>query len=361
MVRLDVLTPLEQVLAEAPGDGGEHDVVDRAAGRRLDPLDVGELGPGPAPAAVRPERPVEHARRRSRPRRPTLASPYGAHGAGPAPGRRASARPHRAAAPRARTVSTGSRAMPATPDAVSPSREGGRPGATGATGDGCASGVAVEQHLHQLVAGEAVDHRVVRLGDQRPPAPGQPLDEPDLPERPVEVEALGQHAAEQRRAAARRHRGRGSRCAAGGSRAGSGGRRPRPGGRGRAASAAPAGGGGAGRRGTTATCAASSSYVGAGPSKTSSEPTCICCRSFSSWRKPASSELSRCTRHPRALTEVFACDGEVGDDRVLRRASRGWRRSSTPAPRAAGRDPPRGRSRTASAGSPRRRPGRRRC
>jgi hypothetical protein len=57
--------PLEQV-AEAAGDGSEHDVVDGAAERRPDPPEVLELGVGPGPAPVRADRPVERAGGRRR-------------------------------------------------------------------------------------------------------------------------------------------------------------------------------------------------------------------------------------------------------------------------------------------------------
>ena len=52
--------PLEQV-AEAAGDGGEDDVVDGAAERRPDALELVELRVGPGPAPVRADRPVERA------------------------------------------------------------------------------------------------------------------------------------------------------------------------------------------------------------------------------------------------------------------------------------------------------------
>jgi hypothetical protein len=52
--------------------------------------------------------------------------------------------------------------------------------------DGAAA--RVEEPRHQVGAGDAVDHAVVDLGDQRPSAAGETLDHPGLPERSVPIE-----------------------------------------------------------------------------------------------------------------------------------------------------------------------------
>ncbi len=48
----------------------------------------------------------------------------------------------------------------------------------------------VEQDRDHVGARDAVDHRVVELAQQHPAAVGQPLDRPQLPERPRAVELL---------------------------------------------------------------------------------------------------------------------------------------------------------------------------
>ena len=55
-------------------------------------------------------------------------------------------------------------------------------------------GRQVEEHGREVDAGDAVDHRVVRLGDQREPPVLEALDEPQLPQRLRAVQALGEHA-----------------------------------------------------------------------------------------------------------------------------------------------------------------------
>ncbi len=49
----------------------------------------------------------------------------------------------------------------------------------------------IEQHGGEIDAGDAVDERVVGLGDQREPVALEPLDQPGLPQRLVPVERLG--------------------------------------------------------------------------------------------------------------------------------------------------------------------------
>ena len=60
-----------------------------------------------------------------------------------------------------------------------------------------ATGGSVEQLHHQVGAGDAVDHAVVNLGDQRPPTTGEPLDHPHLPQRAVPIELHGHQPAHQ--------------------------------------------------------------------------------------------------------------------------------------------------------------------
>jgi hypothetical protein len=52
----------------------------------------------------------------------------------------------------------------------------------------------IEQHGPEVDARDAVDHRVVRLGQQREAPVGEPLDEPQLPQRLRAVELLGEDA-----------------------------------------------------------------------------------------------------------------------------------------------------------------------
>ena len=60
------------------------------------------------------------------------------------------------------------------------------------------NGACIEHHPVQLGAGHPVDHRMVHLGDQRPPAVAQAIDQPVLPERVIAVEPLRHHSGHQR-------------------------------------------------------------------------------------------------------------------------------------------------------------------
>ena len=64
--------------------------------------------------------------------------------------------------------------------------------------DLAALGPEVEQVRHHVGAGRAVQRRVVHLRDQRDLAGREPLDEPQLPQRPAAVEQLGADLADQR-------------------------------------------------------------------------------------------------------------------------------------------------------------------
>jgi len=48
----------------------------------------------------------------------------------------------------------------------------------------------VEQHRHQVRAGDAVDHAVMHFREQGPPAISEPFDDPHLPQRLRAVEIL---------------------------------------------------------------------------------------------------------------------------------------------------------------------------
>jgi hypothetical protein len=54
--------------------------------------------------------------------------------------------------------------------------------------------VSEKHHRHQIRGGDAVDHAVVGLGEQRPAPAVQALDHPQLPQRLVPVEVLGEDA-----------------------------------------------------------------------------------------------------------------------------------------------------------------------
>ncbi len=66
--------------------------------------------------------------------------------------------------------------------------------AVGAAGVSAESGAGVEQHGGDVDAGDAVDERVVGLADDREAVARQPLDEPQLPQRLVAVQRLGEQA-----------------------------------------------------------------------------------------------------------------------------------------------------------------------
>ena len=63
-------------------------------------------------------------------------------------------------------------------------------------GRGCFR-AGIEKKRHEVGAGDPVDHAVVDLGDQGPPAAREALDHPGLPQRPVTVELLRHQPAHQ--------------------------------------------------------------------------------------------------------------------------------------------------------------------
>ena len=57
--------------------------------------------------------------------------------------------------------------------------------------------IGVEQHCHQVGAGDSVDHAVVHFADERPTIGGQPVDHPHLPQRTRSIELLRHQPAHQ--------------------------------------------------------------------------------------------------------------------------------------------------------------------
>ena len=72
--------------------------------------------------------------------------------------------------------------------------EGARQPALAGVGRRGGLGRGVEQHRHDVHAGDAVDERVVGLRQHREAVALEPVDQPDLPERLVAVELLGEDA-----------------------------------------------------------------------------------------------------------------------------------------------------------------------
>ena len=183
----------DQERAQRARDDREHDVVDGAAERVLDELEVLEAGcrrrrsagagrsgrsaASPAPGSARP------TRSRRSPRRPRGRAPARARGG---PARRARPRPARAPA----------RTAPRTPAAtqLGGARLGVRLPGAARVSDRRRVGREVEQHRREVDARDAVDQRVVGLGDQREAVVLEALDQPHLPQRLGAVELLGEDA-----------------------------------------------------------------------------------------------------------------------------------------------------------------------
>ena len=190
---LGVVALTAQVAAEREADGREHDVVERAAERVLDRFELRQIRVEERVAAVRPDVDVERARRRRRvdPRErrradagETVLAPARrlARARAAARGRRA---PSQLAPSSARRAPR--RAASPAPAAAARSRASEARSAAGSRG-------GVEQHRRDVHAGDAVDERVVGLGDQREAPAGHALHEPDLPQRLGAVQALGEEA-----------------------------------------------------------------------------------------------------------------------------------------------------------------------
>ena len=158
-----------------------------------DRLDVGQAPARPCPAAVRSDRPVER-----RPRRRPQQRAQARDGAGDIGrlarrlGRRARRRPQAARAvvrdlrpvrQRRADDARGARLRRRLPRG----RDLGRRRAA----------FGVEDHAQQVGPGDAVDHAVVHLADQRPATATKSLGEPRLPQRLRAVELLRHHAADE--------------------------------------------------------------------------------------------------------------------------------------------------------------------
>ena len=91
--------------------------------------------------------------------------------------------------------------------------------------------VVVEQDAHEIGGGHAVDHHVVDLADQRPPAFADAFGDPHLPQRLRTIQLLRHHPPDEVAQLLIASRGRQRGAANVVARAGSAGRRPRSGGR----------------------------------------------------------------------------------------------------------------------------------
>ena len=165
--RPSVRTPRElQPVAQRAADDGEHDVVDRAAERVLDQLEVVELGAHDREAAVRADLDVQRRVGRGVQAGPDdLAEALGRLARAGERGARARAARRRA---RSRAATPARRSPSARPPRARPplgSRRG-LPRLVGVRRLG-GHGREVEQHRREVDAGDAVDQRVVGLGDQR--------------------------------------------------------------------------------------------------------------------------------------------------------------------------------------------------
>ena len=181
-----------QAAPEREADGGEHDVVERAAERVLDRLEAGEVGVDPGVAAVRADVDVQRRGGRGRVdprqrggadvREPLAQLPQRARG------RRTTRR-----APRAISPGTVVRSSSASPSSLAEPGSGrGLHGPGGARRRADRLGGGVEQHGGDVHARDPVHERVVGLGDQREAPSRHPLDQPDLPQRLGAVQALGE-------------------------------------------------------------------------------------------------------------------------------------------------------------------------
>ena len=143
-------------------------------------------------------------------------------------------------------------------------------------------GRQVEHQLHEVGAGDAVDHAVVDLGDERPAVVGQALDQPQLPQRLGHVQPLAEDAAGEVAQLLVAARARAPRCAGRGTGSGSAGRRPTAAGRAASAPAAPA-------AGSAAPAAACSAAAGRRRRRRGRGPR----------RRPPTPRASGCSRSPR--------------------------------------------------------------
>ena len=196
---------------QSAADAGEHDVVDGAADRLADRLDLGERDAHDRQQAVPTRARVDRRARRDR-----LTIDHRARTTGRA---RRPARPRGAG--RAASTGTNGRARRArsrvrarlSMQQLRRARRGlGRPLLHEPART--KSGRHVEQQGRDVDAGHAVDERVVRLLDERDVTVFEPLDEPQLPQRPLAVEQVLLHARRERDELLPRARASAARCAA---------------------------------------------------------------------------------------------------------------------------------------------------
>ena len=197
--------------AQRAGDDRQHDVVDRAAERVLDALEVVELGCArPRSRRCGPIGDVERRLGRGVQARPgDLADALGRLAQRVA----AAGRVRRGRERARRPSSNGVRARPVTPRARAArrSRLGLRlPTARRSCGAACGIGREVEQHGREVDAGDAVDERVVGLGDQREAVVLEALRRATSPTAASSGRAAGRRSARRARAAARSVPGAGS-------------------------------------------------------------------------------------------------------------------------------------------------------
>ena len=184
----------QQPAAQRAGDGGQDHVVHRAAVGLAHPLVVVELGPRDREPALLADGDVERGGRRRAGGHPGRRGEP-ADGA-EQPGRRRCAGRARPSARCRPPPSAGGRAR-------RPRRRRDRARPAAAAGIQSVVGHLprrrrdVEDDLADVDRADAVDHRVVGLGDHRDPAVGQTLHQVHLPERAVAVEPAGHQPADQ--------------------------------------------------------------------------------------------------------------------------------------------------------------------
>ena len=183
---VDLLAPGLQEASERSCDGCQHDVVDGGAQGVLHRAVVRQRGADDLDPPVRSRRRVQHRGRCGVHDGADHCSKR-AHQARRLTRRRCGAdrQPHPLHAESGQVAHGACRAVGQQPD---------RPRCRGRLPRGDVGGLGiggqVEQRGHQVDPADAVDHRVVGLGDEREPAVGQPLDEPHLPQRLGAVESL---------------------------------------------------------------------------------------------------------------------------------------------------------------------------
>ena len=274
---------------ERPGDGRKHHVVHRAAERVLDRLDVPQARAHPGEAAMRADRRVVRAARRG-----VEAGPR--HRADP--DRRLTgtvehpARPAKQRAPRSARPRRERSSAPRAPRQLRAARERPRKPALARRGGHRGLRRCVEEHRHDVDAGDAVHEGVVGLGQQREAL----LRAPSTSHSSQSGLSRSSCCANTRPARSfswRSEPGEGGRSSERGSEGSGGDRRPTSGGPARTGRM-PAAGGSAGRGRAAARSTRSARHRGeGGPSKSITEATCMCAEASSRCRKDASWALSR--------------------------------------------------------------------